>query len=223
MTVFVMNLLIAKMASRYDVIERRFQEYRHFQHIALIKRYKDGGLPPPFNLISLLTSGVRKIMLRCGASDEKMDRPAALYRVLRTGRNVSRRVSSARTSATFFERRRRSGPRGARDDFEKTYRRASPCCAIVHRAFDQIEGSLRMTSHRSKSFDSQSTWTSPKHRSDASVGKAVKFRTPRDPIYLSSFLSDGDCGQVVKMESSRRPSAMKVSAMSVLIGSVGLA
>ena len=71
--------------------------------------------------------------------------------------------------------------------------------------FDQIEGSLRMTSHRSKSLilnphlDHRRS-TEATHPS----GKRSNSGPPRDPIYLSSLLSDGDCGQVVKMESSRR-------------------
>ena len=179
-TVFVMNLLIAKMASRYDVIERRFQEYRHFQHIALIKRYKDGGLPPPFNLISLLTSGVRKIMLRCGASDEKMDRPAERFTVY-SGPVATRQ--SSRIERTYLrdflreEEAKRTSEGLATTSGEDIQAGLAVLRQSFTERFDQIEGSLRMTSHRSKSFDSQSTpGPSPKHRSDASVGKAVKFR-----------------------------------------------
>ena len=46
-TVFCINLLIAKMASRYDEINRQSASYRRYQNIALIKQYKDGGLPSP--------------------------------------------------------------------------------------------------------------------------------------------------------------------------------
>jgi hypothetical protein len=62
-TVFCMNLLIAKMASRYETINKVASSYRRFQHIALIKRYKDEGPPCPFNLFvdlyKLLTALLR--------------------------------------------------------------------------------------------------------------------------------------------------------------------
>ena len=49
-SVFCMNLLIARMASRYEMINKSSSSYRRFQHIALIKRYKDEGPAPPINL-----------------------------------------------------------------------------------------------------------------------------------------------------------------------------
>jgi len=61
-SVFCMNLLIAKMASRYEEINRTSMSYRRFQHIALIKRYKDEGPAPPFNLLVLLVHTLFALM-----------------------------------------------------------------------------------------------------------------------------------------------------------------
>ena len=56
--VFCMNLLIARMASRYETINNSSFSHRRFQHIALIKRYKDEGPIPPFNLIVIAANFV---------------------------------------------------------------------------------------------------------------------------------------------------------------------
>ncbi len=69
-SIFCMNLLIAKMTTRYDAIANASASYRRFQHITLIKRYKDEGPPPPINLAvalgAVVSSAIRRSRGLCG-------------------------------------------------------------------------------------------------------------------------------------------------------------
>jgi len=52
-SVFFINLLIAKVTTTYEEIQRESAVHRIFQHVSLIIVYKDGhgAVPPPFNLL----------------------------------------------------------------------------------------------------------------------------------------------------------------------------
>ena len=53
------------MTTRYDAIANASASYRRFQHITLIKRYKDEGPPPPINLLVALGHAVAALGRRC--------------------------------------------------------------------------------------------------------------------------------------------------------------
>ena len=57
LTIFLVNLMIAKMTSTYDNIRRETLSYRAEQQVGLIAEFKDErGMPPPINLFVLLFS-----------------------------------------------------------------------------------------------------------------------------------------------------------------------
>ena len=209
-TVFCMNLLIAKMASRYEDINRVASSYRRYQHIALIKRYKDGGPPCPLNLLLLvydllawLLRCIARLVARCTPASMRQVPAEASERVARaarftvfSGRTVTRRSAETERSYMRDFLREEQAAKHVHDDAHEKRDVILAGIATLRQAFterlDKLEaaaarsrvGSLSSSCHGGTSYERSTSY-------GASHGAAS---TPRSGTSARGMSFDGMSG-----------------------------
>lgn len=160
--IFCMNLLIAKMTTRYDSISNASASYRRFQHITLIKRYKDEGPPPPINLLVAIGNVLLVIYRKCrGLCYEVPPKPPAVQSAFTVYAGHAATRQSERIERSYlrdFLREDEAKQLAKGDHASEELAELPGTIQLLRQEFaerlDRLESATRQTSRPSKSFHS---------------------------------------------------------------------
>jgi len=78
-SVFIINLLIARMTSTYEALSEQSKEYRRFRRVDLVLEFKDRrGAPPPLNLLQHLLALIARLVRCTGLCTDFMTDTSAM-------------------------------------------------------------------------------------------------------------------------------------------------